>query len=365
MMSVNLVLKQILELSKAPNKSLGLVSGNQSGDADSILSAISYCYLNFQYQDRESIYLPFLNFPKDELRLRKDVLYVFNKYEIDQKYLLFSDDLASDTIKNFNRLILVDHNIPQGRLQQYIDSVPNNQLKITGIIDHHEDEGYHLNVKPRIVLKAGSCSSLVYDYFKSINSKASSDTDILKILINPLILDTFNMKSRVEHLDKLMFEDYTSIIDEDTNIIYEKLIEAKNDIDGLTFTEVLNKDYKSFESGNVVFGIASIVKPFGYVLEHFTENEINININRFTKSKGIEFLVIMTAFSEGDKFRREIGFFNNSGLKIEEIKDELQLEELDNKFDSYKQLNLSYSRKQIAPLIKKKVENWTLTEQIT
>ncbi|KAH3688713.1 hypothetical protein WICPIJ_000313 [Wickerhamomyces pijperi] len=403
---ISTVLRQLSQAFKAQASTqifkLGLVSGNQSGDADSIISSITYCFLHFKQSNSISssnkvLYLPYLNFARSELRLRKDVLHVFQQHEITEDLLMFSDDLDSIISKDerFEDVILVDHNVPQGALANFM-TANEGTLQISGIIDHHVDEGQFLNVEPRIIEKSGSCVSLVYQYFKTLETTISKDSQLLNFVINPVLLDTSNMQSRVEQAELDLFQDFQktfTIISHEadgssTKKLYESLIAAKNDITGLTFTDLLNKDYKNFSSlhdGTYHFGISSIGVPLEYIMTTYTFEEVTQNVVQFIKDNGIEFLAVMTAFVKPgteDEFHRQLAFFNLPDKTegehiISEIRTPLSLERFE--FNSaylqntvvigdtwndvstkenvllFEQHHLASSRKQVAPLLREKV----------
>lgn len=400
--------------SKLPLK-LGLVSGNQSGDADSIISSITYCYLHHQHQLKKSnnndtndcssktVFLPYLNFPRSELRLRKDVQHIFAEHQITSDVLLFSDDL-DHVIKpngNVKEVILVDHNVPQGALAQFL-STGGERFTVVGIVDHHVDEGKFLQVQPRIVRSSGSCVSLIYSYFKTLDKEmVSKDTQLLKFMVNAVILDTSNMSSRVEEAEEEVYMDFCSNaivvgsqrvhastiqMGESTKEIHAQLIQAKNDISGLTFMDLLNKDYKNFAAispASYQFGISSIGVPLEYIISTYSkEEEVLKDVTRFIRDNKIEFLAVMTSFvrpGSKDEFHRQLAFFGVSDSfpdsVISQIQEQLSLipfkfnpQYLQNTADSpddiwsaddvllwYEQANIKCSRKQIAPLLRDKV----------
>ncbi|GME79280.1 unnamed protein product [Ambrosiozyma monospora] len=82
-----------------------LVSGNQSCDLDSVVSAISYSFLHHlalqsntnttinSALDKKHVILPLLNIPQEDLHLRRDIEYALAQAEIDSSSLLFLTDL--------------------------------------------------------------------------------------------------------------------------------------------------------------------------------------------------------------------------------------------------------------------------------
>lgn len=154
------------------------------------------------------------------------------------------------------------------------------------IIDHHKqlDGGKQSFDSNRIQIDTtvGSCSSLVALRFLKCNicSKFSDnqqeicfDPQIALILYGPILLDTicfdhtskrFNFKdyeaiNKLEDLLKHTSDAETSLFDR--NEVYHRLVDAKNSLDGLSFSELLRKDMKIVESisdHNLAICISSI-----------------------------------------------------------------------------------------------------------
>ena len=175
---------------------------------------------------------------------------MLDSHSISSDLLYFKEDL-----RNWSKLpscdincVLVDHN-----------DIPHTNkdvlLNVVGIVDHHKDVGLHTESVetfsgPRIIQTAGSCSSLVFDYWfkisKSNEQACAAIKDVVPLLLGALLIDTDDMKHKVEHIDTVALEEYKKLSQEsvDTNRLYQKLREAKDDINGLYFHDILRKDYK-------------------------------------------------------------------------------------------------------------------------
>lgn len=332
---------------------LRVVSGNQSADLDSVVSAISYAFLD---PESEPI-VPLINIPKADLLLRKDIEYVLHECGIPNENLLFSDDLEHVEAE-FVELILVDHNVPQGEaLQTFLN---RHKVTVTCIIDHHVDEGMFKDASPRIISSCGSCSSLITNFFISLGIFQPCTA---KLLIAPLLADTAFMKQRVEQPDTQAFEVLSKCIKGlNLDTYFYEISKMKSDISGLSLEDVLRKDYKLFKLQADRVGISSIVKPFEWLLNEYGGVD---NLVKTCKSYGseqhLDYLVLMTAFSKDDEFKREIAFI---GVKKDPKKmssalaDELALEEIPTDHDRAVfcvQHNSKASRKQVAPLIRDKL----------
>lgn len=359
MSKINNFLKT-LRTSIGSTQKYGLVSGNQSGDLDSVICAITYAYFSHQVDPQKPL-LPFLNFARADLSARKDIELVFSSNGLDANQLYYVDDLEH---LSPNELVLVDHNSPQGKIAEL-------ELEVTGIIDHHEDEGLFLNSEPRIIEKTGSCSTLVAKYW--LEKGATLDSEVVRLLLAPLVIDTRNLTSRMETQDYEMAKKYASFIPaQDTTTWFTQLQEAKEDISSLTAREILTKDYKFFEFGvgsaevekNV--GFSSVVKPFEWLLEHHTD--FKDQMKKYLSDLSLDILVVMTSFEKNGNFCRQIVFIakdESDKLLIKLAKDSKLDKELDLEVEQttesgltiYNQKNIKASRKQVVPALKQALES--------
>lgn len=186
---------------------------------------------------------------------------------------------------------LVDHN----ENKEFQRLFPRAQFD--EIIDHHQphsssdpSSSQYIQCDPskvQIDTGVGSCCSLIaLRYFKSnitkhkfgspVKSSTSSETfdsQIALILYGPILLDTicfthsaarFNAKdceaiNKLEDLMKHPADVEPSLYDR--NEVYQRLVTAKNSLDGLSFEDLLRKDMKIVESisdNNLAICISSV-----------------------------------------------------------------------------------------------------------
>lgn len=344
--------KQLVKGSFQQNVSekLRIVVGNQSGDLDSIVSAISYAYFSSLYEDRKII--PLLNFPRKELRLRKDVIYLLSQTGIDTEWLFFSDDLPLAT--NQVEIVLVDHNSMEKSLSKLLGS-----HRIVGIIDHHVDEGNHLDADPRIIRVTGSCSALVLEYWLGRLGSKQVDSAIFKLLMAPLLVDTSLLTYKTTDTDRNAFAVYQDALqDLDTTQLFSALENEKVNIDDLLIKEIVRKDYKQYEGPNGVIGIGSVSKSFDWLVERDTWQVIQRELSAFCEENQLSGLILLTKFSEKAVFSRQLTLFMaDKGLEtklLKRLEDSdlgLALKEENNGVAVYDQRNVGASRKQVAPLV--------------
>ncbi|CCE82826.1 Piso0_002576 [Millerozyma farinosa CBS 7064] len=393
--------------------SLNVVTGNQSADLDSVISSLSYAYFN--YVKNKSFLIPLINVSRDRFKLRRDIETLLEIYSINASHLYFADDLKYMIREDQKiNLVLVDHCNIQGDVLKHLFG--ENKVDVKAIIDHHEDEKCFLDASPRIIKPCGSCSSLVYKYWsKQLDEKELNDknSEVVPILLAPLLIDTSYLSSKVEEDDKKAYESYQKYPLEESqlhnwlsetgskklkleslgheNILdaYYKIIKkAKKDLKGFSFYDILEKDYKFFrfeknDNSALDVGFSSLSKSFKWITSKYGKKEIFRELQKFVSKQKLDLLVITTSFSkkETDEYTREFAYFfekrnENSTLFIElsnMLKDTLKLNHdiyhiekfqwILSDFDEnanlilFNQGELSASRKQVVPLVKEAISN--------
>ena len=318
------------------------------------------------------------------------------------------DDLPSQSnpLKSV-RWILVDHNKLQGDLGNQYSS------KVRGVIDHHDEENAvptDTDPEPRVIEKCGSCTSLVIRQCKSAWDSISSsslstgaahgqgeaavddsavtqiwDAQVAKMALASILVDTANLTApgKVEQVDRdsvdyLEAKIQMSSKDARTwnrDRYYKEIDEAKRDISSLSFIEVLIKDYKGWTENGAKMGISSVVKPLDFLVQKAGEGNkysFEEQLQGFMDERGLSIFAIMTTSTspEGD-FKRELlvqarASASSSAMRFaEQGASHFQLEDLriggvttqDRPGRSWRKIwlqkDLSKSRKQVAPLLRR------------
>ena len=122
-------------------------------DLDSLASAIAYAWYSTCHLGQPTV--PLLQTPREDISLRTENLYALEFGGVDPAHLLTGDELAPDSPPAV-KYALLDHNTVTGRF------AADDNACVVAVVDHHVDEGLHLDASPRIVkMPTGSCSSLV------------------------------------------------------------------------------------------------------------------------------------------------------------------------------------------------------------
>ncbi|GEQ67764.1 hypothetical protein JCM33374_g1429 [Metschnikowia sp. JCM 33374] len=392
-----MTVKAFLEgLSTSPRNSklLRFVTGNQSADMDSVVSAITYAYFYHKCYPKEEPLLPLVNISREEFRLRKDIVLLLGKHDICSSRIFFLDDVRSLNTQFPTAdldVVLVDHCNLQGEL--LTELYEQKRLRVSGIVDHHADEGVFLDASPRIIHSNGSCSALVFNYWAG-KIGPIEDKDAIQLLLGPLLIDTSNMQQKVEAGDREAYAQYTKVLAGSGGVLqtsesgsspftalFSELKTAKKDLDGFSLFDILRKDYKQFKfvsksNGAVSVGFSSIGKPLSWVLSKFPVSEVLESLKNMSETFHLDVVIITSSFTQKDTgiYTREFCFSTHkAGLEqLASFADDLQLAEgfykekkvaqalaqINNSviFKVYNQQNTAASRKQVVPVIKDVIE---------
>ncbi|ODV66666.1 DHH phosphoesterase [Hyphopichia burtonii NRRL Y-1933] len=379
--------------SQSAKSPIRFVTGNQSADMDSVISAISYSYFQFIF-DPSITLVPLINIPRADLSLRRDIVLLLKSHSITEDVLFFLEDLEEMSQNDrVIELVLVDHCNIQGELLSKLSN--EKRLKVISIIDHHADEGVFLDSHPRIIQLNGSCSSLVFNYwFDQFNNREIfQNHELVQLLLGPLLVDTSNMTQKVEENDTLSYKRYKGLLNlaEDPNKMnclnkpdtkrdlddfYKQLKKAKKDLEGFSFYDILRKDYKQFsfinKSSRVNVGFSSLGKSIFWISKNFKIDVIEKTLESIINDLNLDVIVITTSYTkkENDEYTREFVYYYKDAKfgSISELAKELELNndiyhqdklnemKLINNLKIFNQANIKASRKQVVPVVKNILE---------
>ena len=349
----------VFDGSSAATKSSTLVLGNTSADLDSFIAAVVFSYA-YSRDKNHGLFIPIINLPAvpsaDLWRLRPEFgtalrLAVdcratsadgdegISQNEKKEKsllqHLITINDLQhhdstkswfptedSDTPSQPLNLVLVDHNAPA---IPGVSSSTISKLKLTGCIDHHEDESkVPSSASPRIIKTGiGSCTSLIVQHLRDQNlwpyspteteSSAAKELSILSLA--PILIDTANLTApgKVSPTDRQAVSFLQNILASTPPLesLYTQISTSKStSLDHLTIPEILDRDYKEWteckDALEIKIGISSSVKPLSYLLS----KSLLSSLTEFTASKSLDIYILLTAYtSRSDSFHRELLIF--------------------------------------------------------
>ena len=331
-----------------------IVVGNESADLDSLTSSVLYSYVRSLVPPSGAftpLYIPLLNIPAAEIRLRPEFEEVFSHANIDASHLVTLDDLPEANERSLDpedtKFVLVDHNSLQGELGK------KYAARVQGVIDHHEDEGRvcsETSHDPRVIEKSGSCTSLVVRTIRSswesiaggsslasgaahaqgdssVNGESTTRTwnaQIAKMALASILIDTANLtaEDKVEEADVEAVKYLESKIklsppdaaQWDRDKFYESIDSANRNIDAMDFEDILRKDYKQWTENGLNLGMSSVVKPLEFLIKKvggdLSEDKQQLfvtSIGNFMATRRLTIFAIMTTFtSKSGEFQREL-----------------------------------------------------------
>jgi len=282
------------------------------------------------------VYVPITNIPASDLLLRPEYLAVFRHANLEASHLITLDDLPALSeiqtrlVPEKTQWVLVDHN----RLQGQLGSVYSH--RVAGVIDHHDDEGsvpHETTDEPRIIEKAGSCTSLVVNYCRpaweqlsasgpSANGTAACgqrwDAELAQLGLASLLIDTANLcdeSKRTEHdreaaayLDATIQRCGQAAARFDRDAFYAEIDEAKKDVGAMRVPDMLRKDYKQWDQqGQMKLGVSSVVRPIGFLQEKAGDEAPGVASDQalvdalasFARERALDLYSVMTTSTSG------------------------------------------------------------------
>lgn len=353
-----------------------LVIGNEAGDADSIVSAIGLAYV-------EQTKTPVVSIPKADLTTQRPETFLLLQWAgVDPSWLLYIDDEAIQSAQGV-AVTLVDHN----RLT--IDK----DWTVEEIVDHHSDEGQHLDTcqlrdiafNGDQALVASTCT-MVVERLKELH-KPPYPSSLSVLLLGVILLDSVNMSPKagkgtardVAAIQTLLDDtDWTTLSPKaqealaltdtkpSTDVVFERLQQAKFDASfwqSLSVRDALRLDYKAFSVGDNVFGVSTVLLP---LQDFINKSDVMPAVDAYMNDVGVNLLGVMLTFTDDrGHLHRQLMFVSKDSFPLENMVDfleqqeTLQLSKVDAKVEEVDSVELSCfdqgnskaSRKQVAPIL--------------
>jgi len=337
-----------------------LVVGNSSADLDSFACAILYAYFRSARSGSSQPYVPVVNVPfpsgPELCRQRPEFLAAIGpdasgiepgaavREIVTAKELKDSGILASSRSGKKLSGILVDWNVLP---EPAPDAVGAGDFEVLGCIDHHADENFvpqHEQASteashPRTIdTAAGSCASLVVQELRRTglwpeSSPPTVDAEpideqtehqLARLALSAILIDSANLtaKEKTSAVDISSAEFLVAKLSGssfDREGFFNHIKSAKESgLNFLTVQEVLAKDYKEWgvDTTGTKLGIACVVRPLSWLVDKATAEKKDVDrgvalvneLNEFAKSRGVDMLSVMTAFTapETKRFSREL-----------------------------------------------------------
>jgi len=333
------------------------VLGNEAADLDSMVAAVAAGYwLTAASGAGGNLFVPLVNIPRADYKLRTEAVYLLSAVGVEPDLLAFIDevDLAAVQAAGTLRLVLVDHNALAAGQAQLGSAV-------TGVIDHHQDEGGFQDARPRLVEPVGSASTLVAEQLLDTRPEAV-EPELARLLLGTILLDTVNLDAearRATEKDVQVAARLTEICGAERQALFDRLQFEKFNVDALDTPDLLRKDYKEYQMGEVRCGIASVLLPAARWLEK--DPQLGESLAAFARGRNLDLLLAMNAYTDPD-FKRDLVVWAADEALFTRVNafllgSDLALEPLGAAnaqgaaYAAYVQGNAAYSRKKLQPLL--------------
>lgn len=387
-------------------------------DLDSLCSALLYAYF-CTHTPPHTLHIPLANLPREDLALRTELRAVLGPAGVRPEDLITLSDLPPPPPPSRDgggldprdtRWLLVDHNALTGDLAARFAA---GGARVVGCVDHHEDEGaVPADARPRVFARCGSCMSLVLDECRATWDRLSAgeegregeeqDAELARVALAPILVDTTNLTSpdKTTDLDvraaelaesklRRAQEARVAAADNDNNnnnnnnnvrlydrtAYFEELRRLKEEIAGLSYRDVLRKDYKGWRGeGGLALGVSAVVQGFGYLERAVGERDrgrLLGAVRDWAAEQRLDLAAVMTASRDGGVFARELLLWAFGADAVKAAKrfaqrygETLGLEtwgagELDGEDAArgewracWRQRRTEHSRKQVAPMLR-------------
>jgi exopolyphosphatase len=371
------------------------VMGNEAGDADSIISAITLAYIESVKGHTEKT--PIVSIPQADLETqRPETALLLKLAGISNAagVLLFVDQPIVTESTEATEVTLVDHN-------RLADTFQQNDWKVVEIVDHHHDQGMYMDTcsgpsrwiafADDEALAASACTLVVERMEELWRKPYPSSLSVL--LLGVILLDSVNLSpqaGKVTQRDR----DAVQILLNDTNwqelsqeskevlkislssgpnttAFFDALQDTKYDPGfwmSLSMRDALRLDYKEYTYTDGSFGVSTVLMPLdSFLLKH----EFIAGIHRFMVEQNMNFLGIMLASEKDGHLCRQLVLCGTESFPLPDMaqfllhsdydQDSLELMEIEGisippdnsglSFRFFDQRNVKASRKQIGPIL--------------
>lgn len=390
---------QFLRQTKALHRHPRIVMGNQAGDADTIISAIVYAYV--QTITTGIWYTPVIPISQSSLRHQRpeiETLFHLAGIRHPARWLVYLNHILRRS--ESHNVTLVDHNalmIPAD--SSSVASPPT--WTVTAILDHHEDAGLYPEANPRLIAfgnghpLVASCCTLVAEAARNvwIPLGRSYPAPMALLLLGVIVLDSVALSSAYTSVrDRTAVEDLLAhthwselaphtqetlgmMRDGDNNNqqqpsiskLFEVLQKAKFDRrmwNSFSIQDALSYDFKVFDYQGGTAGVSFVLLP---ITEFVQKKHIHKEIGKFVVSHNLSLLVIMLAYLSsdgegGEILHRQLAMYDTNVSRLKYMGDyfvqedslglkPLHVKEMDHTWRTYEQDNIDFTRKQIGPLL--------------
>ena len=279
--------------------------GNEAADLDSVACAAAYAAL-LQHRGQPAVAL--VAVPRADLALRPETLALLAEQGVAAGLLLCSDEVEVGRLAEEGRcagVTLVDHNA-LGSAHQLL------RAHVTGVVDHHVDEGAFRAASPRVVAPVGSCATLVTELLAADAPALLADPALRRLLLGAVLLDTGGLAAppagRASDRDAAAVRGHLApaVSDGELQALYRRLQALRNDQAGLRTRDLLRRDHKVWVLGGWRVGISSLALPLPLLAARGGGESVAQAVPRWAAEQGLDWHLTMAAFEGPSGFERHL-----------------------------------------------------------
>lgn len=278
-----------------------IVAGNEAADLDSMASAVCWAWQQSREDDGSTGFpVPLITIPRGDFKLRTEAVYLFEQAGIAVDDLIFAEDVDLAALHGAGNLtmVLIDHNRPSRALAAYQDTV-------VGVVDHHADEGLFTDCAIRTIEPTGSAATLVARTILAAGDEPLEKTVAL-LLLGTILLDTVNLDpeaGRVTPEDQQVAEKLLAATGAVQQDLFGALQREKFNVSALDSADLLRKDYKEWQMGDLRVGVSSVLLSVEDWLKK--DGSLSQSLAVYAESRNLDVLLAMNAYTN-PAFTREL-----------------------------------------------------------
>lgn len=353
-MSSALSLKQYMDALTLPDGPADLILSSEAADLDSVVSSLVYAYCRNCCRHTSSY--PVIPILREEIKLRKEVLRLFEEAGLDAGKLLFLDDAMMPDILSHpgSNITLIDHH-------QLPEDLGISPSQISLIIDHHDKQHLPPRTK-RLIAPVGSTATLITELLLR-HASSIIDQQTALLLAGTIVLDTACLdiqSGRCTPRDQEAAEALFGQLDVEKTYLYNILEQEKFSIEGLTSHQILHRDCKRFKTHSFPWALSTV--PVSFEKWKTYDSSFPSAVRAYSSQLSCKFLGMIAAYRNGS-FQRQLALFSPVPQLLDHLvnffdKQEIPLQSFDplaphsqQDFCFFQLTDPAWSRKRIQPLL--------------
>ena len=242
-------------------------------------------------------YVPVINVPRRHFRLRTEIGFDMQRVGVDASQLTFIDDVDLHSLAsrcgdgNFH-LVLTDHNRLTSRqewLGQYVVGIVDH---------HEDEQLYPSSAGSRLIAKSGSCCAhvacLIASSHPELLSSSFSLLPIVQLLTDVILVDTHNLEPAMKKATQTDTEAIAFLSRCQHALLFQQLKALRNEVSGWTTADLLLKDSKTYAVDRCCVMISTVPRS----LQLWQQQNPNLIPELVSSCAELDALIVLTSFTD-------------------------------------------------------------------